>query len=403
MSGGPLEGLKVLDFTWSLAGPKATGYLADFGAMVIKLESQTAPDIVRVTAPYKDDIPGLDRSYHVARTIGGKLSVSIDLRRREAKAVVLKLVAWADVVVEAFAAGTMKKWGFDYPELHKVNPGLIMVTCNVFGNTTEEWNARAFGGHITGFAGFHAVTGWPDRAGTTNHEYYTDFIGAWYTTLAVFGALQYRDRTGKGVYIDVSQLEGGMTFLTEALMRYQATEREPRRSGNRCAGAAPHGVFPCQGPDHWCAIAVHNDVEWRGLGRALRHPSWFDEKQFSARKNRKAAQDELDRLVSSWTVNREAQAIVELLQQEGVPSAVVATAADLMSDPQLNHRQFIQLREHPELGPHLRFGWPVKISGFNPPLNRAPLLGEHTVEVLGRVCGLSDEEILDLDRIGVLR
>ncbi len=263
-----LEGLKIFDFTWSEVGPLSTKYFSDFGATVIKVESKLRPDVGRTYYPMKDNIPGIDRCGWFDMLATGKHSLGLNLSDPRGIELAKRGVAWADVVTESFSGGVMERLGLGYSELVKIKPDIIMISMSLFGQNGPFSGWAGFGLQMQAYAGFTHLVGWPDRPPTGNSCPYTDAIAPWYAALAVLGALDYRRRTGKGQYIDLSQYEAGITFLSPALLDYTANNRVMSAMGNRSPYAAPHGAYRCQGDDRWCAIAVSSDGSGRLCARS---------------------------------------------------------------------------------------------------------------------------------------
>ncbi|MDP2952342.1 MAG: CoA transferase [Chloroflexota bacterium] len=400
----PLEGVKVLEFQWVFAGPASTAYLSSYGATVIKVESEHAPDVLRVSPPYKDGKPGVNRAYGFCISNSTKYDIALDMGREEARAVARRLVAWADVVATNYVPGNMEKWGLSYEEVKKIRPDIIMVCSSLQGQTGPRRVFGGFGPHSTALAGFNHLTGWPDREGAQPHMAYTDFIAPWFATLAILAALDHRRRTGQGQRIDLSQMEASLHFLATALLDYTANGREQIRQGNRSPCAAPHGAYPCLGNDRWCAIAVLTDHEWQALRQAMGDPEWARHPKFSTLKGRKTHEDELDEKMAEWTMCQTAEDVMNRLQQAGVAAGVVQSAQDLVDkDPQLKEWGIFRELEHPEMGPALHYGWPVRLSQAEARLERAPMLGEHTEYVCCQVLGMSDEEFTRLMQAGIFQ
>ena len=399
----PLEGVKVIDFTWAAVGPISTKTLADWGAEVIKIESQSKPDSIRVAGPHKDGIPGLNRSGDFARWNTGKLSIAINLARPKGVEVAKRLVAWADIVVENFAGGVMERIGLGYEELRKVKPGIIMLSSCMQGQTGPYANHPGTGYHLTGLAGFHQITGWPDRPPTAPEGPYIDFIAPRFSALAALAALDYRRRTGKGQYIDMSQYENGVHFMAPLILDYVVNRRTAKRVGNRYPYAAPHGAYRCRGEDRWCAIAVFTEEEWQNFGKVIGNPAWTSDPRFSTLSVRRENEDELDKLVEEWTVNYSAENVMARMQAAMISTGVLENAEDLlMHDPQLRHRHSFWELDHPEIGKHYVHGPSFVLSKSSYELRRAPLLGEHNQYALKEIIGMSDGEIADLVLEGVI-
>ena len=397
------EGLKVADFTAAIAGPLATRYLAGEGATVIKVECHKHPDPVRLVAPYKDSIPGIDRSAQFAFYNYSKSSVSLDLGQPMGLEVAQRLVKWADVVIENMAPGVMKKWGLDYESCRKLKPDIVYLSSSSLGRTGPLSSYAAWGYHHGPLVGFSHLTGWPDRLPCLDAIAYTDSVAPSFSVIAIVGALLYRKRTGKGVFIDQSQTEAGAYFLGPAIMDYLTNGRIAGRQGNRDPHLVPHGVFPCQGEEKWVAIAVSTQDEWENFCRALEKKEWLHDERFASVRARKENEDELESLISEFTRQRSRQEVMALLQSAGVPAGIVATNEDLFNDPQLKHREHFKKLEHEEVGtysyelPSFRFS-KMPHQKQKP----APLLGEHTDHVLREILKYSDDEIAELLIQGVI-
>ena len=210
-----------------------------------------------------------------------------------------------------------------------------------------------FGPVLSSLAGLTNITGWPDRDPVNPYGAYTDFIGPRFAVAFILAALDFSKRTGQGTHLDMSQLETSIQFSAPLMLDRAANGREPMRNGNREAGAAPHGVYPCLGDDRWIAIACVTDDEWQALRRII-HPTgqgWAYQEAFSDLAGRKATEDDLDQKMGEWTREQVATDLMDTLQQTGVPAGVVNDCRDLFEDPQLTHRGHFQFLDHPEIGP----------------------------------------------------
>ena len=392
-----LEGVKVADFCWALAGPRSVKILSDHGAQVIKIEGKnTRFDNQRVGPPFKDNITGFNRSGKFNPFNTGKLSVTLNLAHPRGVEVARRFVAWADVVTDNFAGGAMKRMGLGYEELKVVKPDIIMLSTCMQGQTGPHANLPGFGIHLAALAGFRHITGWPDRE-PADLEVYTDFITSHFAIPAILAALLYRRRTGKGQYIDMSQYESCLHFMAPLILDKVVNQRVANRMGNRYPYAAPHGAYRCRGEDRWCAIAVFTDDEWENFCQVVGNPPWTQDPRFGTLPARKKNEDELDRLINEWTVDHTAEDVMNLMQTAGVAAGVVENAEDLMEhDPQLKHRHFYRELDHPDVGKYRSPGPSFMLSKTPCELQRAPLLGEHTEYALKEILGMSDEEVAEL-------
>lgn len=396
------EGLKVADFTWAIVGPLISRHLGDHGATVVRVESATRPDIVRAAPPFKDRIAGLNRSAYFTNYNSSKYSLSLNLERPEAREVAKRLAAWSDVVLESMSPGVMKRWGLSYEELKAMKPDLIMMSTTNLGQTGPQASAAGFGTQLVSQAGFTHLTGWPDREPAQPYAAYTDMLAPLFGASALIAALEYKRRTGRGQYLDLSQLESSLHFLSPLFLNYDVNGEEAIRDGNRSPDAAPHGAYRCKGQDRWCAIAVDSEAAWSAFVAALRQPVWTQDLRFSTLHGRKANEDELDKLVEAWTIERPAEEVADNLQNAGVAAGVVKNARDMFEDPQLRHRQHYRVLDHPEMGPHTYDYPPFHLSRTPAEMTRCPCLGENTEFVLKELLGMSDEEYVNLLVAGAL-
>lgn len=398
-----LEGIKVVEFSTGAVGPIIGKYLADHGATVIHVESEVYPSSSRVSAPWKGDRPHPDRSGYYALYYTGKYNLALNLSVEEGRKIAKKLVLWADVVVENFAPGVMKRWGLDYEVLAKEKQDIIMISSSNAGQTGPLSTQPAYGIHLNGLAGFNNLTGWPDREPSNPSPAYTDYVAPRLGACALIAALIYHQRTGKGQHLDHSQLEASLHFLAPLFLELQTNNQKTSRNGNRVENAAPHGAYRCKGDDRWCAIAIETDVEWQSLCRVIGKPDLAFDRRFSTMAARKLNEGELDSLVEAWTSEKTAGAVMNVLQNEGIASGIVATMEDFYGDPQIGHRKFLQTLEHPDLGFFHYVAHPFIFSQTPSRLKRSPRLGENTMDVLSGFLGYADDEIVELLSKGVLR
>jgi len=398
-----LEGLKVLDFGWAWTGPLTAKTLCDYGAEVTKIEGRSRPDIHRVSAPpFKDNIPGVDRSGTFNQDNTGKLSIALNLAHPGAVQIVKRLVARTDVVIENYAGGVLTRMGLGYDELRKVKPDIIMLSSCMQGQTGPHSTHPGYGLHLTSLAGFSHIAGWPDREPAWLSAY-TDFPAPRFNVAILLAALDYRRRTGRGQYIDMSQFENAIHYLAPLILDYTVNGRVAIREGNRYAYAAPHNAYRCRGNDRWCAIAVFTDEEWQKFCQVIGNPAWTNSPRFMTLQSRKENEDELDRLIEEWTINHTAEEIMSMMQACGIGAGVLQTAEDLLEhDPQLRHRHLYWELEHPEIGKHRAPGPAFMLSKCPYEVRRSPLLGEHNEYILREVLNLPDEEIAELVIEGVI-
>jgi len=399
---GVFDGVKILQFAWVAAGPLSIQPLADQGATVVKVESQERLDPARLMAPFKDGIPGVERSGLFASIERNRFSLALDLQHPRSRDVTRRLVKWADIVVENFRPGTMDEMGLGYEETRILRPDIIYVHASIQGQTGPHCRQPGFGIFATALGGITALTGWPDRAPVLPFDGYVDFILPRFASVVTMAALDYRRRTGKGQEIDIAQLESAMQFIAPVLLDYSVNAKDQERMGNACAHAAPHGVYPCLGEDRWVAITVSSDEEWASFCKACGHGEWFTDSRFATLLSRKHHEAELDQLVAGWTVNLTNQEVMLQIQDNGIPAGMVEDGHDMLNDPQLRNRPAFWWKEHPVLGEMVHCAELFRLSDDCEEARRAaPVLGEHTELVCTRFLGMSKEEFIDLRSTGV--
>src|ERR1700756_90149 len=276
MSRFALEGVHILDFAWVGVGPITTKYFADNGADVIRVESAARPDVLRIGPPWKDAMPGINRSQFFASYNTSKKSITLDLSKPKARELVKRLVPWADIIVESFTPKAMRNWGLDYENLCEVRPNLIMLSTCMQGQTGPNALYPGFGQLMAALSGYYHVSGYSSgEPPCPPYGAYTDFIAPRFSACALLAALDYRRRTGRGQYIDMSQYEAALHNLAPALVDYFSSGRVAGPAGNRSECYAPHGAYRCadvDGHERWLALAVANDEEWRGMLAVLGNP-----------------------------------------------------------------------------------------------------------------------------------
>ena len=408
------QDLKVLEFGSGAAGPIATRYLADQGATVVRVESRARPDFLRIYPPHIVRQPDgsqkqppqaeLDAAVSFAVLNVNKLSVTLNLRDPKAIEVAKRMVAWADVVTENFSPGNMAKFGLTYDDLVKVNPTLVMVSGCLQGQTGPHKDYPGFGGQGSALSGFNWWAGWPDREPVGPNGTISDTLAPRLVATAVIGALHYRRRTGKGIYLELSQIEACGYTLAWPILQETVNGNMAPRLANRSEWFAPQGAFPCQGEERWIAIAVHNDDEWRGLVRVMGSPGWATTPEMASVLGRLRDVDELERRIGEWTEQHTAEDLMARLQAEGVPAGVVQTIVDTANDPQHAHRGTFVKLEHPVIGEHTYTTMGTILPKAPRALERhAPLLGQDTREFLRDQIGMPEAEITALIEAGALQ
>jgi len=407
--GGAWAGTRILEFGSGAAGPIAARYFVEQGATVLRVESVTRPDFLRVYALGPKNPHGLEGSDLFDVLNVGKRDVTLNLKDPDAVAIVKRLVAeWADAVSENFAPRAMKSFGLDYEALAQVRPDLVMISACLNGRTGPYKDYPGFGTQGAALSGFTFLTGWPDLEPVGPHGTITDSLAPRYVAAALAAGLLYRRRTGHGVHLDVSQVECGVWSLAPWIVDWVHRGVGGERMGNRSPLAVPHGAFPCadeRGPDgaindRWIAIACWSDEEWARLAGIL----GVDDSSLAAFETRSERIDEVEAIVAAWTRSRARLDVAERLQAEGIEAVPVADFADLHDDPQLAHRDHWIRGEHPVLGPR----W-YERNGYRLPDDRggfarahAPLLGQDNEWLAREVLGLGDAESRRLTQSGAI-
>lgn len=399
----PLAGISICDFSWAMAAPMATRMLADFGATVVRIEPHNRYDAARTQPPFLGNQQGPENSAMWSNCDAGKLSIVLDLARPSARRVALDLVRWAGVAVESFSPGTMRKWGLDYESMRRARPDLIMLSSSLMGQNGPMAGYAGWGYMGAAMAGFHQVTGWPDRDPSGPFHSYTDYVVPRMTATALLAAIDHRRLTGEGQFIDFSQVEAAIHFLAPAYLDYSVNGRAMPLMGNRDLNFAPHGVYPCAGDDRWLAVVCESDAQWRALCAVIQAPQLQSDLRFESAPARIAHAAELDAIVAGWTSKLDPHRAEALLQQAGVPAGVVQDSADLSQDFQLAHRQHFVRVKHPVHGAIWVESSPIRLSLTPGSIERAaPTLGGDTQHVLSDILGYGEEQITDLAADGAL-
>jgi benzylsuccinate CoA-transferase BbsF subunit len=398
-----LEGIRFVDLTWAGAGPFSTKIFSDFGAEIIKVESVSRADPVRLGAPFKDGVAGLNRSGYFASRNTGKKSLALNLKQEEARQVVRELIAHADVVSNNFGPGAMERLGFGYEDVRAIKPDIIYLAMPMYGEDGPLSGVLGVGMTISAVTGLMWLTGHQDGPPIGPGTHYPDHAAnPYHAAFAVLSALRLRRRTGKGMKIDLAQVESTINIVGQLAADHAATGKEPERIGNRAPGRhSPHSIFRCKGEDSWCAIAVLSEAHWRGLVKAMGRDDL--DPALDSERERVKRNEEVEAAVSAWTARHAADEVMRLLQAEGVPAGVVADSRWLIEeDPQLRHRQYWQYIEHPELGSSVYNSPPYVIDRERVELARPPLIGEHTDALLADILGYSADRIAALRRSGAI-
>jgi len=394
-----LAGLRVVDFTWVLAGPIGTRILASFGAEVIRIESSKKPDSMRSQIG-PDGVPDPDLGGLHNTVNAGKSSLAVDLTTERGKALVDELIGTADVVVNNFRPGAMDRMGFGFEALRALKPDIVMLSLPG-AHPQGPWAGRpSMGNILMAASGFNMLTGFPGERPRGIGIAYPDFTGPHLLATTILAALRARDRDGEPQEINLTQLTGLISLLGAEWLHYTATGELPPRRANRDPNFCPHGVYPARpsedSDDEWVAIAVADDQGWQRLAAQI-NPSLRDDERFLAQDERRANEDALDHLLSDWTASQDKWELAERLQAIGIAAAPVEHVRDTVErDPQLrDHYLTVTQPARPEVAVPIDRE-PARWVGAEHPLRRSPGLGEHNHQVICELLGHSDEDYAQL-------
>jgi len=438
----PLEGIRVIEWCPIWAGPYAGMNLADWGAEVIRVENRyhfpvytrgvmlkTPEFLAMQTAGYAAfKKPGYkEETAHNCFVIfnahaRNKLSCTMKLQDPKGIEMFKRLIKVSDVFLESNAPRVKESMGLTWDAVKEINPRLIMLSMPGFGGTGPHKDYRALGAHQEGFGGHTYLRGYVDEDPTTTTTiYHTDEAGGINGALAVTMALYQRSKTGKGMYIDMAQVESSMCHLAQAIMDYTMNGRITESMGNRDYHGAIQGCYRCRDVggkwlppaplmgipeeiwvvDSWVNITITNDQEWEGFCRALGNPDWARDEKFSDHLSRLKNHDELDKHIEEWTRQHDANEVMYILQKEGVPAGPVMDEQDAYSDPHLRARGFFEQLTHADAGTHLYPGLMCRMSKRPNSLRLPPVrLGEHNEHVYKKILAVSDEEYAELEKEG---
>ena len=382
----PLEGYRILDFTWIIAGPLCTKWLAACGAEVIKVESERSR---------RDQ--GRAGSGIFANLNTDKRSICLNMQKPKAQEIAHRLVGICDVMINNFAPEIMPRWGLSYEEVRAINPSIITASMPAMGSTGPRSHYKGQGNYFTALMGFDELVGYPQRdvVDVLNWAFADTGPNPFHTATAIAAALLHRNRTGQGQNIELRQYESTINFMGAVVLDAAVNQHQQTRTGSRAAHAAPHGAYACAGDNQWCTITVFTDEAWRSFCAVAGHPEWAADERFRTVLARKAHEDTLDALVTRWTSQHGRHEVLETLQAAGVTAGAVQHAGDLIDkDPQMVARQYYRVMDVPEAGPMAHETLSFRLSETPVGVReRAPMLGEHSEYVLQELLGMSEEDV----------
>jgi len=400
---GPLVGLRVIDAGNMIAGPLAATQLADFGADVIKVESRKRLDPMRMDRPLIGSENAIEQGSLHQSVNRNKRSVAIDISDPRGADLARRLAVRCDVFIENLSPGALEKYGLGYASLSADRPRLIYVSLGAVGREGPLSGIRAYAPVITALAGVDSLTGYPGERVLGLQHGLADPNASIHGLIAVLAALHERDRSGQGQMIDLSQLESLVSLIGGHLVAQQMGARIDRPIGDRDIWMAPHGVYPAEGDDAWVALACPSDESWCALRRLMGDPAWAAEDRYATREGRLADPGPIDEGIARWTATRDRWAISQEAQAAGILAAPLLDTADRFSDDHLQERGLYASVEHPVVGTEVIYGIPWRLSRTPGSIRHAaPLLGQHTREVLGEALGLDGAAVAELEDAGVL-
>ena len=412
-SNQPLKNYRVLDLSRIWAGPYCTKLMADMGAEIIKMESLSVYDShrgpinpARGIAAYPDGEPG-DEPWNRNGWFNclhlSKYGITLELTSETGRNVFDQLVSISDVVIENFRQGSLERLGYSYETLRRLRPDLIYVSMPAFGNSGPWQKYLAYGIGQEQLSGMAHMTGYRGEGPMKSGINHGDPITGSHAAGVLLAALRYRKRTGKGMYIDVSQQESAVSLIGADVLAYQLTGEEPQRRGNRSPYFAPHNSYRCAGEDRWVAIAVTNDEEWRQLAQLVGGSELSADPRFATLAGRLENEDQLDDLISGWTVDKKAYDLCRLLQREGVPASPVMGGPDLLADPHYAARGTFVRVNHEQVGEKTYPGIPWKMSATPGKARWAsPTLGQHNRQIYGELLAMPTDDITALEEQGII-
>jgi len=415
-----LDGILVADFSWFGAGPIAGRTLADFGAEVVRMESEVKVDSLRITQPIR---PGQEGGYNASGYFNNfnaaKLSVLLNMNAERAQEVAYRVVERCDVFLTNHTPRVIEKWGLGYEKLREINPTIVAAYQPMQGVEGPHKDFLGFGAVLTPISGISHLSGNPEQPPFGVGTNYPDYaINPGHTVIAILAALRHRERTGEGQMIELAQIESVAATLGPALLDYAVNGRVAIRQGNWSEWMTPHGTF--RGEDEtrshpalagqsekrqrWIAIAVRNDAEWDGLLAVAGAAPFTTDDRFSTILGRKRYESELNEAISAWVSALDAKELAEQLQAAGVPASLVQDAEDVLDrDEHLQARGYHRYLDHAETSVSVYDGPIVKLHGTPGELAApAPLIGEQTFDVATRILGYSEEDVAELVASGVL-
>jgi crotonobetainyl-CoA:carnitine CoA-transferase CaiB-like acyl-CoA transferase len=398
----PLDGVRVLDFTWAIAGSLGTRLLSDLGAEVLKIESESRIDPIRYRGVQPPDHFSINTNGTFNDCAGGKKSVTLNLKTEEGIEAVRELARQADLVTSNYTPYRLDRWGIGYDDLRQIKQDIIVCNVAVMGieGPRAEW--RSYGNGIVAMCGLAHRSGFPGKAPIGLGTLHTDFTVPYYLATSVMAALDHRERTGEGGYLEIAQYETAVQLLDTELIEALNGGHERPRMGNRSPFMAPHGVFPSAGEERWVAIACRDDNDWRNLCRVMGRADLAARPELDTLAGRQAYEDEIEAAITEWTLTQDDWTAYRLMINADVPASPVERLEDFFDGPDRAMRGNYSPAESPE-GPTFQIQQePVLWDGQRLPAVRAPIWSEHTEDVLKTLLNYNEADMIRLAAAGTL-
>ena len=388
---GALSDVTVLDMSRIMAGPFGTQILADLGATVWKIESPWGDD----TRGWGPPFVGGESAYYLSAN-RGKKSLIVNLRDPRGQEIIRSLAQKADILVENFRVGNLKRYGLDYESISAINPGIVYASVTGFGQTGPRAAEPGYDAALQGMTGVMSVTGEADGRPTKVGVAWVDILTGLTNTIGILAALHERKLSGRGQHVDVSLFDVGIACMANLAQSYLATGEAPGRMGNAHPQVVPYQDF--QASDGSFMIAANNDDQFRRLCDAVGLPGLADDERFETNAARVVNRETLAGLLNEKIGDNARDFWMDTLQEAGITVTSINSVADVLADPQAEARKSVWEVEHPALGNIQLMGSALQHLSRTPasPQGHPPLLGEHTEEVLSEALGMSDSDIGDL-------
>ncbi len=399
----PLDGVTVVDLTAWWAGPSATGLLAALGADVIHVESIRRMDGMRMTGGmFVGKEQWWEYSGFFLQSNTNKSDVTLDLGTEQGRALVLRLIEQADLVVENYTPRVLETFDLGWDVIHAANPRAVLVRMPAFG-LSGPWRDRpGFAQTMEQITGLAWLTGFADDQPRIQRGP-CDPNGGLHAAFSALVGLERRDRTGVGCLVEAPMFEAALNVAAEPVLEWTAYGNRVARDGNRSPAAAPQGLYACAGTEQWLAVSAATDEQWQRLADVIDHPELATDPELRDLAGRRRHHDRLDAAIAAWAAPLELPEAVGLLVAAGVPAAPATDPRRASDHPQLNARGFYEPVAHPVVGTHPVAGLPWRATGVERWIRRpAPVLGEHNVDILGGRLGCSEDELKTLDAAGVI-